>query len=109
MPLQLKAMAEPLPTGTVTFLFTDIEGSTALAQRFPDEMPALLAQHHALLQATIERQHGHVFRISSDAFCAAFSTAAGAGDEGGLGRAAGRAQPRRPYVEGALALARAAG
>ena len=41
-------MAE-LPTGTVTFLFTDIEGSTTLAQQFPAEMPALLARHHAIL------------------------------------------------------------
>ena len=38
-----------LPTGTVTFLFTDIEGSTDLPQKFPDELPALLARHHALL------------------------------------------------------------
>ena len=33
----------PLPSGTVTFLFTDVEGSTKLAQQYPDEMPALLA------------------------------------------------------------------
>ena len=38
-----------LPTGTVTFLFTDIEGSTALAQQFPAELPALLARHQAIL------------------------------------------------------------
>ena len=35
------------PTGTVTFLFTDIEGSTSLAQQFPAELPILLARHHA--------------------------------------------------------------
>ena len=44
-----------LPTGTVTFLFTDIEGSTTLAQQYPDELPALLARHHALLHQAIER------------------------------------------------------
>jgi class 3 adenylate cyclase len=38
-----------LPSGTVTFLFTDIEGSASLAQQFPTEMPALLARHHAVL------------------------------------------------------------
>jgi hypothetical protein len=34
------------PSGTVTFLFTDIEGSTKLAQQYPDAMSALLARHH---------------------------------------------------------------
>jgi class 3 adenylate cyclase len=42
----------PFPTGTVTFLFTDIEGSTKLAQQFPDAMPALLARHNELLRNT---------------------------------------------------------
>jgi predicted ATPase/class 3 adenylate cyclase len=67
-------MAE-LPTGTVTFLFTDIEGSTTLAQHYPAELPALLARHHAILHEAIEAQHGYVFRIIGDAFCAAFHTA----------------------------------
>ena len=64
-----------LPTGTVTFLFTDIEGSTSLAQQFPDALPALLARHHAILREAIEAHHGHVFQIIGDAFCAAFQTA----------------------------------
>jgi predicted ATPase/class 3 adenylate cyclase len=67
-------MAE-LPTGTVTFLFTDIEGSTTLAQQFPDALPALLARHHAILREAIEAHHGYVFQIIGDAFCAAFHTA----------------------------------
>jgi predicted ATPase/class 3 adenylate cyclase len=66
---------DTLPTGTVTFLFTDIEGSTTLAQQFPAEMPALLARHHAILHQAIQAHHGHVFQITGDAFCAAFSTA----------------------------------
>ncbi len=70
-------MAE-LPTGTVTFLFTDIEGSTTLAQQYPAEMPALLARHHAILHEAIEAHHGHVFQIIGDAFCAAFHTASDA-------------------------------
>src|SRR5512135_5314 len=63
-----------LPTGTVTFLFTDIEGSTLLAQQFPAELSALLARHHAILQQAIHAHQGHVFRIAGDAFCAAFYT-----------------------------------
>ena len=67
-----------LPTGTVTFLFTDIEGSTTLAQQFPAELPALLARHHAILHQSIEAHNGHVFQITGDAFCAAFYTASDA-------------------------------
>src|SRR5512136_1167036 len=67
-----------LPTGTVTFLFTDIEGSTSLAQQFPAELPALLARHHAILQQAIQAHSGHVFQIIGDAFCAAFPTASDA-------------------------------
>jgi predicted ATPase/class 3 adenylate cyclase/DNA-binding CsgD family transcriptional regulator len=61
-----------LPTGTVTFLFTDIEGSTKLAREFPDALPAALAHHHAILQQAIDDNHGHVFQIAGDAFSAAF-------------------------------------
>ena len=63
-----------LPTGIVTFLFTDIEGSAALAQRFPAELPDLLARHHAILNAAIQAHNGHVFQIIGDAFSAAFFT-----------------------------------
>jgi predicted ATPase/class 3 adenylate cyclase len=70
-------MAE-LPTGTVAFLFTDIEGSTTLAQQYPAELPTLLARHHAILHAAIEAHRGHVFQIIGDAFCAAFHTASDA-------------------------------
>jgi predicted ATPase/class 3 adenylate cyclase len=63
------------PTGTVTFLFTDIEGSTKLAQKYAAEMPALLARHHEILHRSISRHHGYVFQIIGDAFCAAFASA----------------------------------
>jgi class 3 adenylate cyclase len=43
-----------LPSGTVTFLFTDIEGSTKLAQEYPDDMPILLARHHKILNQAIQ-------------------------------------------------------
>jgi len=65
-----------LPTGTVTFLFTDIEGSTRLWQQHPEPMKQALLRHHALLQQSIESSNGYVFQIVGDAFCAAFHTAA---------------------------------
>ena len=70
-------MKPDLPTGTVTFLFTDIEGSTKLWQQYPDAMPNALAHHHAILNETITTHSGYVFQIIGDAFCAAFSTATG--------------------------------
>src|SRR5205823_7978562 len=64
-----------LPTGTLTFLFTDIEGSTRLWEEQPDTMRLALARHDALLRAAIETNGGTVFKTMGDAFCAAFSTA----------------------------------
>src|SRR5512135_2609984 len=63
-----------LPTGTVTFLYTDIEGSAELAQQYPAALPALLARHHAILREAIQARQGVVYRMLGDAFCAAFST-----------------------------------
>ncbi len=64
-----------LPTGTVTFLFSDLEGSTQLWEDRPEEMRADLTRHDALLRAAITRNGGHVFKTVGDAFCAAFATA----------------------------------
>ncbi|MBI3660514.1 tetratricopeptide repeat protein, partial [Candidatus Acetothermia bacterium] len=64
-----------LPAGIITFLFTDIEGSTRLWQEHPDAMPAALARHHVILKQAIGAQHGYVFQIVGDAFCAAFKNA----------------------------------
>ncbi|HEU5101898.1 MAG TPA: AAA family ATPase, partial [Roseiflexaceae bacterium] len=64
-----------LPTGTVTFLFTDIEGSTRLWQQHPYVMSDVLARHEAILRQAIERHHGTVFRTVGDAVCAAFAHA----------------------------------
>ncbi len=63
------------PSGTVTFLFTDVEGSSNIAQRHPEAFQALLARHHALLYEAVEAHHGFVFQIVGDAFCVAFHTA----------------------------------
>lgn len=67
-----------LPAGTVTFLFTDIEGSTKLAQEHPDEMPSLIAQHNEILNESIVAHHGFTFRIVGDSFSASFHTASDA-------------------------------
>ena len=63
------------PTGTVTFLFTDIEGSTKLWEAQPGAMQIALARHDALLRQDIENNNGIVFKTIGDAFCAAFTTA----------------------------------
>jgi predicted ATPase/class 3 adenylate cyclase len=64
-----------LPSGTVTFLFTDIEGSTKLARKHPDIWEKLQDRHHAILQSAAEVHKGYVFKIVGDAFCVAFHTA----------------------------------
>ena len=64
-----------LPTGIVTFLFTDIEGSTKLARKYPDAWPMIQARHHVLLETAISSHQGYVFRADADEFCAAFETA----------------------------------
>jgi len=97
-------MAE-LPTGTVTLLFTDIEGSTQLWEAHAAAMRAALARHDALLRHCIADHDGHVFKTGGDAFCAAFHTAADA-----LAAAfdAQRALHREPWPEGAKLRARMA-
>jgi hypothetical protein len=63
-----------LPSGTVTFLFTDIEGSTKLWDEHPVAMRVALARHDAILRRAIESHGGHVFTTIGDEFCAAFAT-----------------------------------
>jgi TolB-like protein/class 3 adenylate cyclase len=63
-----------LPTGTVTLLFTDIEGSTRLWEAQQRSMGAALARHDQLLRYSIGAHGGHVFKTFGDAFCAAFHT-----------------------------------
>jgi predicted ATPase/class 3 adenylate cyclase/uncharacterized protein HemY len=64
-----------LPSGIVTFLFTDIEGSTKLAQEHPDTWESLRERHDSILKGAVEANHGYVFQIIGDAFCVAFHTA----------------------------------
>ncbi len=65
----------PLPSGTVTFLFTDIEASTRLAQEYPDTWEDLRQRHHAILRSAVEAHAGYTFQVIGDAFCVAFHTA----------------------------------
>ena len=67
-------MAE-LPSGTVTFLFTDLEGSTRLWEEHPDAMRAALARHDDLMSRAIEGRHGYVVKTTGDGFLAAFERA----------------------------------
>src|SRR5579871_4740096 len=62
-----------LPSGTITFLFTDIEGSTRLWEQHPEAMRSALARHDALLEQAITHHNGHVFKTVGDAFYAAFA------------------------------------
>jgi predicted ATPase/class 3 adenylate cyclase len=66
------------PTGTVTFLFTDIEGSTTRWEHHPEAMRAALASHDALLRAVMTAHGGFVFKVVGDAVYAAFAVAADA-------------------------------
>jgi predicted ATPase/class 3 adenylate cyclase len=61
------------PTGTVTFLFTDIEGSARLWEEHPDAMRAALARHDALLREAIKAHDGYVFKTVGDQFCVVFN------------------------------------
>jgi predicted ATPase/class 3 adenylate cyclase/Tfp pilus assembly protein PilF len=63
-----------LPTGTVTFLFTDIEDSTKLWERSPKPMQRALTRHEEILRSATEEHDGYVFKTVGDAFCCAFST-----------------------------------
>ena len=64
-----------LPTGTVTFLFTDVEGSTRLWEAHRAAMQTALARHDALLRQCIEGHGGHVVKSVGDGVCAAFDSA----------------------------------
>ena len=64
-----------LPTGTVTFLFTDIEGSTRLLRELRDQYATVLADHRAILRAAFDRWRGVEIDTQGDAFFVAFSRA----------------------------------
>ncbi len=63
------------PTGTMTFLFTDVEGSTRLWEDHPADMQVALELHDQILRSAIEARDGYVFSTAGDAFAAAFARA----------------------------------
>ena len=82
-------MAEGLPpTGTVSFLLTDIEASTRLWEEFPVQMAVALARHDVIVRSAITERHGYVFGTAGDGFNAAFWTARGALDAATAAQAA---------------------
>jgi len=62
-----------LPTGTVTFLFTDIEGSTQRWDAHREAMSAAVQRHDAIVRAAMDAHGGYVFKTLGDAFCVAFA------------------------------------
>ena len=64
-----------LPSGTVTFLFTDLEGSTRLWEEHPDTMQSALARHDELLRDAVAAHAGHVVKTTGDGIHAVFATA----------------------------------
>src|SRR5438876_5843382 len=94
------------PSGTVTFLFTDIEGSTRLWATQHDAMRASLARHDALLRQSIEAHGGHVFKTAGDAFCAALATATRAVEAALAAQRALRAEhwPEQAAIRARMAL-----
>ena len=69
-----------LPTGSVTFLLTDIEGSTALLQRLGDRYAALLADVRAIIRSSVHRAGGREVDARADEFFAVFERAPAALD-----------------------------
>jgi predicted ATPase/class 3 adenylate cyclase len=68
-----ESQRESLPSGTVTFVFTDIEGSTVRWERDRAAMQAAVRRHDEVMRAAIRARNGHVFKTIGDAFCAAFA------------------------------------
>jgi DNA-binding NarL/FixJ family response regulator/class 3 adenylate cyclase len=62
-----------LPSGTVTFLFSDIEGSTSLLRRLRERYADVLDDHHRLLRAAFSEHGGHEIATEGDSFFVAFS------------------------------------
>ncbi len=88
-----EAALPQLPTGTVTLLFSDIEGSTRLWGQAPDAMALALRRHDELLRLAIEGSGGYVFKTVGDAFCAAFPSAKEAVQAAGQAQSAVAAEP----------------
>jgi class 3 adenylate cyclase len=67
---------DPAPSApvTLTFLFTDLEGSTRLWQEYPEGMKSALARHDELVRRAVEGSNGRVIKTTGDGFLAAFTS-----------------------------------
>jgi len=74
--IEKTAIPEPiLPGGTVTFLFTDIEGSTQLLDRLRDQYETLISSHHQIVREALTKWNGREVDTQGDAFFAVFPKA----------------------------------
>lgn len=90
---------EGLPSGTVTFLFTDVEGSTPLWDAHPAAMQGALARHDEILRSAIDAGGGYVFATGGDGFCAAFHRAGAAVNAAMAAQSALLVEPWPEHVE----------
>jgi predicted ATPase/class 3 adenylate cyclase len=81
------------PSGTVTFLFTDIEGSTRLWEAAPSAMAPALERHDDIVRGAVQANHGYVFATGGDGFAAAFARVRDALSAGTSAQAALQAEP----------------
>ena len=86
------------PSGTVTFLFTDVEGSTRLWEQRREAMRVALERHDEIVRSAIEFRGGYVFSTAGDAFSAAFATP---GEAVAAAVDAQRALQAEPWPDGA--------
>jgi class 3 adenylate cyclase len=87
-----------LPSGTVTFLFSDVEGSTRLLTRFPGRYAEVLGEHQRLLRAAFDAHGGREVHTEGDAFFVAFARA---GDAIAAAVSAQRSLASQHWPEGA--------
>src|SRR6266704_1895240 len=80
-----------LPTGTLTFLFTDIEGSTRLMQEMGDRYVQAQVEHHAILREAFKSTAGRELRTEGDSFFCVFESA--------LDACGAAAQAQRGFIE----------
>ncbi len=99
------ASTSALPSGTVTLLFTDIEGSTRLLQQFGERYRDLRAEHQRLLRTAFQDFGGHEIDTQGDSFFVTFARAA---DAVQAAVAAQRALSKHPWPEGAAVRVRMA-
>ena len=76
--LRCPASLTSIPTGTITFLFSDVVGSTRLWATNPEAMSASLRIHDEIFNDTMARYEGHVFFTAGDSFAAALARASAA-------------------------------